>query len=62
MKQYKIKQDGFDIGIAKGKRNAIQWLKKHFEFEGIVLAQWGTFKYNICKIKTVLNEFTIEEV
>lgn len=60
MDLYRINKDGFNIGQAKGKKNAIQWLRKYLEFEGITKSNWTAFKYHYCRIITMFHEFTIE--
>jgi len=61
MKLYKIKQDGFQIGGASGKKKAIETLKKILTFEGITYAYWEKFQAGVLKVKTNDHDFTIEE-
>lgn len=61
MKLYRITKDGFEIGCAVGKRKAVNWLKKHFEVEGMPHSYWGKFISGILIVKTADYEFRIEE-
>lgn len=61
MKTYKIKKDGFDLAVAKGKKQAVEYLERIISWDGVVYARWGKFNRGVLKVNTLYNEFTIEE-
>ena len=64
MKTYAIYKDGFKQGVARGKRNAVDRVKKELEYEGIIhLAKWSRVAGQIrCDVVSgVTVQYTIDE-
>lgn len=66
MKNYSIKQNGYTIGQAKGKNNAIQALGKIFVINNVTneeaRALWGKFIQGKLTVRINEEVFTIEEM
>jgi hypothetical protein len=64
MKTYKINHNGFNVGLSKGKKNAIEYVKRCIAWNGLSIdsCQWGKWVSGVLKIKSQHNnEFVIQE-